>query len=294
MSSVPTYTGATRPTSPSAGDAIYLSDVNRLAIYDGDISDWRLFNSDGVVYNAAAPNELHYTGGIYDSPSASYYLETAPIYHLDASIINGQDGSGNPANSSAIPAWVDRVNLVSGTQATASKQALYVPSDSSANNKAGVRFDGTDFYSLDSSLSPASVTYIVVTKSDPTITYSVGLSGSQFQASYWFKYTNNSDYVFGASKGNFTTQAQLEAPNIYIVTRAGTATEFRINGGAALWSGTQVGAVTVSKLGYNHLNYHTGVIYEIVLCDQELTDSDLDTTISYLGNKYGITTSAVS
>lgn len=293
MSSLPTYTGATRPSSPSAGDAIYLSDVNRLAVYDGDISEWRTFNSDGLIYNAAAPNELHYSGGIYDNSSATYYISNAPTYHLDASLINGADAGGNPADQGSISTWVDRVGSISAAQTTASKQAKFVALDSSVGNKPGVSFDGTDEYGLSSTISNASYTYIIVTQSS-NVNYSVGLAGASYAHSYWFKYTNGNDYVAGAGRGNLTTQAQLDAPNIYVVKQSGTQVDFRINGGAALWSGTSSSTKSITKLGYNALNRHLGVIYEIIVCDQAQSNSDLNTTLSYLGNKYGITTATVS
>lgn len=295
MSSLPTYTGATRPSSPSAGDAIYLSDVNKLAVYDGDISEWRLFNSDGLIYNAAAPNELHYVGGLYDSSSATYYVGSTPYYHLDASFINGQDTAGNPADQGAVQSWTDRVASISATQTSAANQATYVPFDSSANNKAALSFGGSAKYNLSSSISGlTSLTVLIVSRTNTGINYSSNLGSTSYQNSYWLKYTNGGDYVIGSNRGNFITQNQLEATSVYIVRRSGTDAEFRYNGGSSLWSGSHSNPQTVTQLGYNGLNYHKGYIYEIIIWDSALSDSDLNTSISYLGNKYGISTSAIS
>lgn len=294
MSSLPTYTGATRPSSPSAGDAIYLSDVNKLAVYDGDISEWRTFNSDGLVYNAAAPNELHYANGIYDSSSANYYINTQPKAHYDASFMNGFDGSGNPADSGVVSSWGDRSgNSNDLSQSNATNQPLFVSSSSNLNLKSSVIFDGSnDFLNLTSTITLATdFSMLVVLKNIDGNKAAAFGNATAYSAVPWHRHTNGSDYVFQANSG---VKTDPTTASVIAMTREGTSVKLYQNGGtpAHTTSSSTSGSITV--FGDSSLQHHSGEIAEAILFDSMISLADLNTIHSYFANKYGFTTSTIS
>lgn len=293
MSSVPTYTGATRPTSPSAGDAIYLSDVNRFAIYDGDISDWRTFNSDGLVYNAAAPDELHYTGGLYDSTSASYYLDVSPVMHFDANFMNGSDASGNPTPGTAVTSWSDRSGSVAGinlSQATASRQGLY----DSTSGIQGVKQSSVGFYDLSSSyILQTELTQIIIS-SDPDNSQKIsGLTpATETCADTLFNLggaCGTTVRLAGAAGNSLTLDA---GPSIHTVTRNGSAHNYWYQGGSVNTSKTANFSMTATKMFSTYANTGTSaLIHEVLVFESELTLAQLNKVKDYVNNKYSITAS---
>lgn len=293
MSSLPTYTGATRPSSPSAGDAIYLSDVNKLAVYDGDISDWRTFNSDGLIYNAAAPNELHYAGGLYDSTSASYYLDVSPIMHFDANFMNGLDASGNPTVGGAVASWSDRSGSATGislSQAAASRQGLY----DSTSGIYGLKQASTGFYDLSSNYILSSQLTQIIIASDPDNTEKIsGLTpATETCANTLFNLggaCGTTVRLAGAAGNSLTLDA---GPSIHTVTRNGSAHNYWYQGGSVHTSKTANFSMTATKMFSTYSNIGTSaLIHEVLVFESELTLAQLNKVKDYVNNKYSITAS---
>lgn len=290
MSSLPTYTGATRPSSPSAGDAIYLSDVNKLAVYDGDISDWRIFNSDSVLYNSAAPNELHYAGGIYDQVSANYYLDVSPTIHLDGAFIDGSDATNNPASGSAVSTWVDRsggsvsYNL---TQSTGSAQATF---DAVTEGKNSLSFSAGDNYSLSSNYTGAAgqdYTAVYVAKIPGTtngaVRYAPFNNGNN-TSTIWFNAQTHGDLVQGNISRGFTSGNQSSGTtmptlfnplHLFIIQRSSDTVTGYTGGNNQQWSyGSVTNAVTISNFGnaqgYNTEGSFLRLSFSIAHCPQQI------------------------
>lgn len=294
MRNLPTYTGATRPSSPSAGDAIYLSDVNRLAVYDGDISEWRTFNSDGLVYNAAAPDELHYTNGIYDSPSASYYLDVSPIMHFDANFMNGVDASGNPGVGDPVTSWSDRSGGITGinlSQATAAKQGLY----DLTNGLYGVKQASTGYYDLSSTYPLGSQLTQIIIASDPDNTDRIaGLTpSSETCAATLFNLGGacGTTVRLAGAAGNSLTLGT--GPLLHVVTRNGAAHNYWYQGGSVHTSKT---TTTFSMNAVRMFSQYSGggtsaLIHEVLVFESELTLAQLNKVKNYVNNKYSITAS---
>lgn len=294
MSSLPTYTGATRPTSPSAGDAIYLSDVNKFAIYDGDISEWRTFNSDGLVYNSAAPNELHYANGIYDNQSATYYINTQPKAHYDASFINGYDALGNPANSGVVSSWGDRSgNSNNLSQSNATNQPLFDSSSSNLNSKPSVVFDGSnDFLNLTNSITLTADFSMLVVLKNINATQAVAFGNAvSYTDVPWHRHSNGSDYVFSVNSGARTDPSNA---SVIAMTRASSAVKLYQNGGTPAYTTTNSTQGTITVFGDSSLQHQNGEIAEAILFDSMISLTDLNTIHSYFANKYGLTTSTIS
>lgn len=293
MSSLPTYTGANKPSSPSAGDAIYLSDVNKLAVYDGDISEWRLFNSDGLLYNAAAPNELHYSGGVYGDASANYYIDVPPIMHFDANFMDGVSSTNNPSDGDTLTSWGDRSGGATNydlAQTTASAQPTYY----SVAGLTGVTFDSGDWFSLANSLSlPTGFTQVIIaTNTDLNENSLVGLSPGTQNAT-------GAGTLFAAG-GAYNTQIKLAGtsqttnqptfsqtnPNIHVVTKSGTTWKYWYQGSSAVYNITSSYSYTQTALGAGYFTGCDTRMHEVLVFDSALSTSDLNIIKGYANTKY--------
>ena len=308
MSSLPTYTGATRPSSPSAGDAIYLSDVNQLAVYDGDISEWRTFKSDGVVYNAAAPSELHYANGLYDSTSAPYYLDASPVMHFDANFINGVDTSGNPAIGGAVSTWSDRSGNVINynlTQISADSQATFALTE----GQNSLAFSGGDFYSSGTTYTGAAgedYTAVYVAKipgaTNGSIQYAPLTNGNN-PSSMWFNASAYGDLVHGSTARGFTVNNQSAGTamptvfnplHLFIVQRSSSTVTGYTGGNTQQFShGSITNGTSISEFGRASASYTTsGSIFEVMFFDSALSTANMNAITNYAANKYGISTTS--
>jgi hypothetical protein len=308
MSSLPTYTGETRPSSPTPGDAIYLSDVNRIAVYDGDISEWRLFNSDGLVSNAAGPGELHYANGIYDSTSAPYYLDVSPLMHFDGKYIDGADSSNNPANGIAVTTWSDRSGGVVNydlTQSTGSTQAIF---DTVTEGQNSLLFSSGDFYSLGTTYSGVSgedYTAVYIAKIPGTtnkdMSYSPLCNGNT-PSSIWFNAKAYGDVVHGGTSMGFhngSNDLGLEMPTVFnplhlfIVQRSSSTITAYVGGSNQQWSYSSINtAATISEFGRASTYPTIGNIFEVMFFDSALSTANLNAITNYAANKYGISTNS--
>lgn len=299
MSNLPTYTGVTRPSSPTAGDAIYLSDINKLGIYDGDISDWRLFNSDSVVYNSAGPSELHYAGGLFDLTSAQYYLATAPAMHFDATYIDGSTTAGNPSNGGSVSTWGDRSgNSVdySLTQVSASMTPDYYDFAS----LKGVNLDSLDYFNLNNSFSVTSasdVTQIMVHTNSNNSGKISGLSPSGHTNADAFFVGGGQNGSIQMGAGAISPQPTLSttAPNLHIVRKTGTTFDYWYQGGAKHDTGSRTVNNTFTKMftTYNTAGIDSRV-HEVLVFASALSNAELEKVRNYLDTKYSLNSTTIS
>ena len=298
MSNLPTYTAGTKPASPAPGDVIYLSDTNKLAVYDGDISDWRLFNSDALVFNSAAPNEINYAGGLYDDPAANYYLDVSPIMHFDANFINGVDSSGNPAQGQPVVTWNDRSQSSLGidlTQPEAVKQGDY----DNSQGTAGVQNQATGFYELTQPFNRiASLTQVIVS-SDPMSTGKLTAltTDPESCATAIINIGGVCNFTLGARAT--TGPALPAAPSLHVSIRdEGTLDNlYYLNGGAVAAStngsfGNTSPTYDYVKMFSQYLRTGTGMlVHEVMIFDQALTTAQLNVIRGYVNVKHGLSVS---
>lgn len=91
-----------------------------------------------------ASNDLAYPGGL--ETSSNYTISTDPVFHLDASLMNGADDTGNPADGGAVTSWTSRINSYALAQSTAARIPTYKESTSNLGSagKPSILFDGGD------------------------------------------------------------------------------------------------------------------------------------------------------
>ncbi len=299
MSSLQTYTGSNRPSSPAPGDAIYLTDANKIAVYDGDISEWRLFSSDGLVYNNAGPNELHYTGGIFDLNTAPYYVSTSPDMHFDASFINGSEAT-NLINGDAVSAWGNRSGNANFNLSQGSTSLTPIFYDSGTIK--GVYFDSADYFNLANSYSltaGSSTTQIIVHTNLASGNSISGLSPASHGNA-------NAFFVGGGQNGAIKMGAKSIAnpptfsgtnPNLHIVRKTGLTFEYWYQGGTKHDTQTASSSFsnTFTKMFtlYNTAGLNAR-IHECLVFPESLSIEDLNKIRGYLESKYSLGTTAIS
>lgn len=297
MSNLPTYTAGTKPASPAPGDVIYLTDTNKLAVYDGDISDWRLFNSDALVFNSAAPNEINYAGGLYDDPAANYYLDVSPIMHFDANFINGVDVTGNPAQGQPIITWNDRSQSGLGIDLTQPDAVLQGDYDSS-QGPAGVQNQALGFYELTQPFTRiASITQVVVS-SDPMNTgdLTVLTTDPESCSTVLVNIGGVCNFNLGGRNPVASAPTLPTGPSLHVSIRDEVTQDnfYYFNGGAV--AATTNGGLSKTnpyvKMFSTYLRTGTGMmVHEVMIFDQALTTAQLNVIRGYVNIKHGLSVS---
>lgn len=295
-----TCTSSTRPGSPSAGDTLFETDTNKIIVYSG--SAWKVYDSDASTYALDGSN----------------ILTQKPIFHFDASKINGTDATGNPSDGSAFSGvWTSKVNgIKTFAQGTASKQPTWNASGTSS--EAYIESDGGDELELDfrSSLnipnSGAFTLFGVVKRNGSGNIVLGGTSGGNYNIypagstqGVWMGYSNNIDYVmynhtgsstgahptFASGSGNGSTAVSTyDVTRLFMVVRdSSNNTRLFVDGNNTNSSvvATASTEVLVEKL-LNNNGYRTnGQTYEVGYFNSDISTADKNTLISYVNSRYG-------
>lgn len=277
-----TCTFSTRPTSPSAGDTLFETDTNKVIVYSG--SDWKEYDSDGSV--AIDANQLSYTGGLF--ASSNYIISAQPIMHFDAAILDGADQTNNPSSGTAVSTWGDRSGQATNydaTQATGSAQPTFTISGTDKY----VSFDGGDVLDLANSYdraSGAAWTIIMVgNASSSSDIYYAAPNESGGGSVQLGKYSDGNIYAYGSTG---ITGQNLSALNMLTYTRTtGNVLEVYRDGNTSLGSVSgKTNTFIHEAIGSSGTTKTNGRIYECMLFDSVLSNTDLNTINSYLANKY--------
>jgi hypothetical protein len=299
MSSLRTYTEADKPTSPTAGETIYLTDVNKIAVYDGDASDWKLFNADSLEYSTS--NELHYTGsamGFTSTDGSVPYYCPQPQLHLNSTYIAGT-GSG-PGTGTTAATWSDiSGNSNDAAQTNAAWQPTYYKD--SANN-GFLSFGGLDYYNLSSTITiSGDFTQIFVGQRQSEKDHITSAGGSGY---YLIHKRGGAYHVYKPlTTGHTPETVSGTAP--YLTNEMWTAQRGTVDGAAntvslAIAGGNVSSAHTFVNTDTKNMTWiassgsfkHIGQYYELLHWDSKLGTDDLNRVRLYLTNKYGLTTTA--
>ena len=298
---------AARPT-PSDGMIRYQQDIQSLIVYDSGASAWKVFTPDAVDYDLDGTN----------------VMDNTPLFHFDASMVNGVDATENPANAQQFDTTVDSDNPTGGVwtsrsgsvvtvaQTSASLQPTYYTSGTNSKPYFAV---ASDILVLDPQITTNGPwTIFAVMDKTSGSSYNLTVSGDMTEiaagASTWFHYGSNSkDYLRFAATGNVNASPPTIADG---VGNGGTATTvyselirmFIITKGADdnidafFVDGNNAGAVTTNnyslpgvlwtQLFKTKTYYHTGDFYECAVWEHKLSDADKNKLISYVNTKYDL------
>ena len=108
MSKLQTTTQATRPSAPATGMLFHETDTNRLLLWDG--SQYHVYNRDSISSPTTGVDDLHYPGGLYANTGANYYIASTPMFHMDASHVDGLVPTTGLSDGDEVLDWYDRTN----------------------------------------------------------------------------------------------------------------------------------------------------------------------------------------
>jgi hypothetical protein len=241
-------------------------------------------------------NQLTYPGGIWSSSGATYFIDTAPTMHFDASIIDGADPNNNPSNGAAVSTWADRSGNgtdYDASQSNASEQPVYTasgPGSQPTITWSGDKLDLATTWSQSGSITGVFISQATNDhKTSPT-----GYTGFANQL-YNEAFPSTTADFFGGQQA--TNVSNKQGFNYITARRDGSSAALFEQGGSSILTATRSATIYIDRLGdasgagrYNHL----GTISEIMVFDSALSTSELNTIRLYVANKYSISTSAFS
>jgi hypothetical protein len=300
MSSLRTYTEANKPASPTAGETIYLTDVNKIAVYDGDISDWRLFNADSLEYSTS--NELHYTGsamGFTTTDGSVPYYCPQPQLHFNSTYIAGT-GTG-PDVGTTVSTWSDiSGNSNDAFQTNGAYQPIYYRDSA---NCGFLSYQQSDSFTLSSSIViSGDFTHISVGQKQSALYDDLTSAGG---SGYYLIHIRGShgESVFrplttGHTHETVTGLAPYTTNEMYTIQRgtvdgvANTVTVAIAGINLPTHTDVRTQTPTMTWIGKSGSFAHDGAYYELLHWDSKLGTDDLNRVRLYLTNKYGLTTTA--
>ena len=297
---------AARPASPNAGDTLFQEDTKQIIVYSG--SDWKVYDSDGTAVNDA------------DITALSPHLWLDPLYSSPFFTDSGK-GTAATTDGTRVGCFADRSgNGFDFVQSTHVNKPILckeagigsVPSLCYSNT------DQLDFVGTSGSeISAGNVTIFWVWRLAPEGNH-MFLQGTANSNEPRIRINGNSGSLvynwkpFGSQQGStngvtfstsVVTDASLGARHIYCLRTNSTAnrTNSYQNGGADIAGSTTAPAGLylengqTSKMFAGSVNYHSPHwLFEYIVFDASLSDANVNTVNTYLGNKHGITVSDIS
>jgi hypothetical protein len=309
MAKIPPITSDNRPSDPAQGEVYYESDTNRIVVFDGSV--WHVYNRDSMSYSTGGDDDLHYPQGLYADSAANYYIANSPDIHLDANHIDGLSINSGLSHGDYVLNWYDRTHnnynmesnrYADGISTSASVHHCQVDLNISSTLSGGActmpaLFNSQhDRYNLDSS-APQSIALA------NTVFY-IAAGGSNVSPfnnyAYWYRgaggspfnhiITWNSSKGYGATlQGRFTSNYSV-GPHLTIGRQDGST--------AYVWDtesgGSPIGGSDAYSASVNARDISGGIfrssyemkMWELIIFNQALDISEINTVKSYLQNKY--------
>ena len=281
MTAVPTFNTSNTPSSPAEGSIYWNTDSKSLHIADGN-GDWHTMDASSRNVNGRQ-SQLGYPNGIYSS-GAGYTISTQPAFHFDASHVNGSTPS-TLENDDPIPAWGDcSGNGYDLAQSSVANQPSFFKNSIYTDSVNEVPFlkSSSDYF-------PASPLPAV---GDNATFFCVHSSQSSSYATPFSDYGNW--IAWNQSTG---TQKHFGAQTVSGVVNGHLGTALRISrktgSSVDTWgavTGNSPVSATAGSSAYstNVLHTYSMITGEIIMFDEALSISEINTVKDYLVNKYGI------
>tara|TARA_Y100000592_G_C5424862_1_gene295159 strand:- start:102 stop:1019 length:918 start_codon:yes stop_codon:yes gene_type:complete len=294
---------AARPASPAPGDAVFQEDTKQIIVWDG--SAWRLYDAVG---------NSGWTDSDITGLSPHLWLDSnySPSFFTDSGKGTAVTGDGE-----RFGCWADRSgNGFDWLQTTTNLQPNIVknlgPNNITAAlfGKDNITFSGTSSSEIDSE--------------DMTFVWAVRLGVIDSQL-FWNETNSNTrmrliadgdnfqlqllpfgaggSFSGGSPTFNTTANAAFGRETNLIAIRTNSSantTKIYLNGGSAIGSSTaptSAGKFLEDGHTINMINSADEApywVFDLILFNSSVSDANLNTVFSYLGNKHGITTSAIS
>ena len=247
----------------------------------------RASTSSGASGGVALTDELAYPNGLWTA--SNYTITVQPVYHFDASILDGAAAGNNPSNGTAVSTWGNRSGQSTdydAIQSTADNQPVFQGSY--------VVFDTNDFMSINNPpglTGGEAFTLITVAYKDGTGIFAPVGKNPHINNYYLpLNFTNGVTYFLS---GNATVSTAGYGPHFnsiqqFVLTKdTSDDVEYFLQGNNSyktLSYGFTLSGLfgTIGHNGYSH----TGRIYEVLFFDSQLSAANLNVIRTYLNNKY--------
>ncbi len=206
------------------------------------------------------------------------------------------DGNSVKLNGSNVSEMIDRGGGESVRQADSTKQPLYIASDTDFNNEPTVQFNGTNEYLRSADFTndvKQADTIIFAFKSTTTVTGTF-FDGNSVATRNAF--AAGTDYILSSGMVLIGGTGDTDK-HIAVIRFSDANTVVYIDGGPAIISGN------AGDSPLNGLNFGCNLLEsackafklaEFLLYDKSLSDAEINNIGGYLGEKYGITWTAVA
>lgn len=261
---------------------------------------------------AAGANELHYSGGLFSDAGATYYLSTAPILHVDSTIVDGTTADNNPSNSASVSTWGDRsgnsndlhTNDTNGN-AVLAQQMTY---DTSTTPNS-LTSDGGDFFNLTNDITfetTSSLTHIFIsadlTSGGGTATFISGLTHHPGANGDLILFAGSSagsgtELKIAGNHVGLTVPSTSTSPALHVLTKNGNTHKYWFNGGSPHATKTRSFGGSTKTFDTAFMKYFgggPGRTFELIAFSAELSISDLNIIKNYVNNKYSMSLSDLS
>lgn len=209
----------------------------------------------------------------------------------DASTLyDANTGGSTPSDGGAVGRIEDKSSSANhARQATAGDRPLYRATG--LNSLGCLDFISSDFFNLDSALSPSSYTVFAVVTRAATgrISLPVGSSGG-FYPALWF--TDNKLYQAPRTFSFFNSSAANTSTGDHVITVDDDGSgngEIWLDGTSVATGSVSTGAVSWGYVGRRGSNYHQDELGEVLVYNSRLSVSDRGQVHDYLEAKWGVT-----
>ena len=285
---------AARPGSPSDGDMYYQSDLQQVILYDGTATAWKIFTPDESPYALDGSNTT----------------TVRPAFHFDASMLNGEDATGQLDNLDLLDIhWYSRTNDMAADISAAASQPKYYASGTNSKPYFLIADAADHLYckgALDKLRFTGDLTMMLVANratNDTTGVMSMPLETSA-NVKIWFSFSSGNDWMYGTTHGNLdrpsinlndsgggSAEMTYATTRLFMITRASGVTDLWVDGNnqnSSLGTSNSTTLDAFDLVGgggsYDAADMH---LYEYAVWPSNLSNTDKNTIISYVNAKYG-------
>ena len=247
-------------------------------------------SSGRLAGGAGGGDQLAYPNGLFTS--SNFVIDVQPVYHFDASILDGASASNNPSDGTAVSTWGNRSGQSTdydAIQSTANRQPVF--------RGNYLEFDGfTDFLTVNNSpgfTKDAAFTLITVAYKEGTTVSFAPVGRNPRINSYYLplNFTNGVTYFLDNSNASVSTAGygpHFNSIQQFVLTKdTSNNGNYFLQGNNSYKSYTRADTISgaFGTIGHNGY-YHYGRIYEVLLFDSLLSNANLNVIRTYFNTKY--------
>ena len=244
-------------------------------------------SSGRLAGGAGGGDELAYPNGLFTV--SNFVIDVQPVYHFDASILDGASASNNPSDGTAVSTWGNRSGQSTdydAIQSTAIRQPVF--------RGNYLEFNGDNLVVNNSPGITKDVAFTLITvayKEGTNIFAPVGRNPIVNAYYLPLNYSNGLTYFLDFSNASVSTAGygpHFNSIQQFVLTKdTSNNGNYFLQGNNSYKSYTSTTTISgaFGTIGHNGY-YHYGRIYEILLFDSLLSNANLNVIRTYFNTKY--------